>query len=98
MNDTTAGQTHAQRGASHVATGDSFGGDSRLAYIACHAISAGKNLAVFAGILWLAYTLKSGWVLWALLLCPWSKYKHDFKGLKRSSPNVKAEPREGKAR
>lgn len=30
MNDTTAGQTHAQRGASHVATGDSFGGLVRI--------------------------------------------------------------------
>lgn len=62
--------------------------DSRLAYIVCHLISAAKNLAVFAGIVWLAYTLKSGWVLWALLLCPWSRYKHDFNGVNRSSPNA----------
>jgi hypothetical protein len=67
--------------------------DSRLAYIVCHLISAATNLAVFAGIVWLAYTLKSGWVLWALLLCPWSKYKHDFNGVNRSSPNTRDDRR-----
>jgi hypothetical protein len=71
--------------------------DSRIAYIVCHLISAAKNLAVFAGIVWLACTLKSGWVLWALLLCPWSKYKHDFNGVNRSSPNGRDEPRRSEA-
>jgi hypothetical protein len=52
--------------------------DSRLVYIVCHLASLAKNLAVFGGVVWLAYALKSGWVLWALLLCPWSTYKHDF--------------------
>lgn len=59
--------------------------DSRLIYIVCHLASLAKNLAVFGGVVWLAYVLKSGWVLWALLLCPWSTYKHDFG--KCSKPN-----------
>lgn len=60
--------------------------DSRLAYIVCHLASLAKNLAVFGGIVWLAYVLQSGWVLWALLLCPWTRYKHDFG--RRNPPNT----------
>lgn len=76
----------------HCAPSPGSVSDSRLAYIVCHLASLAKNLAVFGGIVWLAYVLQSGWVLWALLLCPWTRYKHDFG---RSLQNAEVARTEG---
>lgn len=51
--------------------------DSKLVYISCHLISSLATITTIAGFLWLAYALKSGWVIWGLILCT-SSYEHDF--------------------
>ena len=58
--------------------------DSKLVYIICHALLYGVRLAMCAGVFWLAYELKTVWVLAALLVCPWGSYTHDFNGVNQT--------------
>lgn len=60
--------------------------DSKLVYIACHLMNVVYHLLVVAAFIWLAYTLKNGWVLFGIALCTRS-YRHDF--------NNSAEPKKG---
>jgi len=61
------------------------GPDSRLAYIVCHVLSTLYSAAVVAAFIWLAYELRSGWVLLGIALCMRS-YTHDFNRVKFRKP------------
>lgn len=52
--------------------------DSPWAYFLTHTIVTGYNFVKYAAVCGLAVWFDSPWVLLAVLVVPWTQYKHDF--------------------